>query len=379
MRKVEKIIQTLDVEGNCLGVYSDGEFYFNEFSNQISDKNLCWKHSPVFEKDEENTYLSLYDASTPLLQYSANPGSLRACDDLMRAQKKAAVTAKLDFSELCFYDIIPDHLLKNWFALRESAMKRLNQEVQRPSDYDILHKIHVLIENISKQKLMVAQSVNYVKYDMFSSATGRLATSRGSYPILNISKKEREMITPQNDMFLELDINGAEIRTLLAFSGVEQPTEDIHLWNMKEQPPWLTRKEAKEQFFAWLYNPKAENKIYEKHYNKDAYLQHFDGSTISTPFGRSLAVDDRRALNYLLQSTTSDIVLENSYKIMKRLKGLKSFVAFTMHDSVVLDFSREEHHLVSEIQQIFEENLFGRFLSTISIGKNFGNLKEISI
>ena len=237
MRKVEKIIQTLDVEGNCLGVYSDGEFYFNEFSNQISDKNLCWKHSPVFEKDEENTYLSLYDASTPLLQYSANPGSLRACDDLMRAQKKAAVTAKLDFSELCFYDIIPDHLLKNWFALRESAMKRLNQEVQRPSDYDILHKIHVLIENISKQKLMVAQSVNYVKYDMFSSATGRLATSRGSYPILNISKKEREMITPQNDMFLELDINGAEIRTLLAFSGVEQPTEDIHLWNMKEQPP----------------------------------------------------------------------------------------------------------------------------------------------
>jgi hypothetical protein len=180
-------------------------------------------------------------------------------------------------------------------------------------------------------------------------------------------------------MFLELDINGAEIRTLLAFSGIEQPTEDIHLWNMKEQPPWLTRRETKEQFFAWLYNPKAENKIYEKYYNKDVYLQHFDGSTVSTPFGRSLAVDDRRALNYLLQSTTSDIVLANSYKIMKRLKGLKSFVAFTMHDSVVLDFSKEEHGIVSEIQQIFEDNMFGSFLSTISIGKNFGNLKEISI
>ena len=297
----------------------------------------------------------------------------------MASQKQAAKIAKVDISEMCFFDIIPDHLLAKWFSLREQAMINVIKTEKRPEDYSILHKIHVLISNISKQKIIVSGVPHKIKYDMFSSATGRLATSRGSYPILNISKEERSSITPQNDMFLELDVNGAEIRTLLAFSGVEQPTGDIHSWNMSSLPPWITRREAKENFFAWLYNPKAENPDYEKFYKKDIYIKHFDGDSVVTPFGRKLKVDKRKALNYLLQSTTSDIVLENAYKIMKKLRGNKSFVAFTMHDSVVLDFAKEDYMLVKEIKQTFEKNMFGKFLSTISIGKDFGNLKEISI
>ena len=50
-----------------------------------------------------------------------------------------------------------------------------------------------------------------------------------------------------------------------------------------------------------------------------------------------------------------------------------------MHDSVVLDFSKEEHHLVQEIKNLFETNMFGSFLSTVNIGKNYGNLKEVKI
>ena len=56
----------------------------------------------------------------------------------------------------------------------------------------------------------------------------------------------------------------------------------------------------------------------------------------------------------------------------------KEFFIF-LDNFVVLDFSKEDHHLVPEIKKMFEENLLGSFLSTISIGKNFGNLKEISI
>jgi len=258
-------------------------------------------------------------------------------------------------------------------------MQSVLQNISKPDDYDILHKIHVLVSDISSRTLTVSGLEQKVKYNMFSSATGRLATGRDSYPILNIHKSERSSITPKNDLFLELDLNGAEIRTLLGFSGVKQPSEDIHLWNMKELPPWIERSEAKEKFFAWLYNPKAENGIYEKFYNKKAYLEHFNGEIVKTPFGRELPVDERKALNYLLQSTTSDIVLDNSYKIMKLLKDRRSNIAFTMHDSVVLDFAKEDHHMVKEIKDLFENNLFGKFLSTVNIGKNFGNLKEINI
>ena len=64
---------------------------------------------------------------------------------------------------------------------------------------------------------------------------------------------------------------------------------------------------------------------------------------------------------------------------MKFLRDKKSFVAFTMHDSVVLDFCKHEHHLVKEIKDIFENNMFGKFLSTVSIGRNYGELKEIEV
>ena len=269
--------------------------------------------------------------------------------------------------------------MRQWLLLRERAMINVQSSVAKPNDYDILHKIHTLVTNISNQSVLVNNVPETVKYDIFSSVTGRLATERGSFPILNISKEERESITPHNDMFLELDLNGAEIRTLLALSGKKQPNHDIHEYNKEVLAGGSTRKEAKTRFFAWLYNPEAIDKALEKLYNKEIYRNFYEEEDITTPFGRKIRVDERKALNYLTQSTTSDIVLENAYKIMHFLQNKKSFVAFTMHDSVVLDFCKEEHDLVGEIKDIFETNMFGRFLSTISIGKNYGTLKEINI
>ena len=173
-------------------------------------------------------------------------------------------------------------------------------------------------------------------------------------------------------------MNGAEIRTLLSLCGKGQPDYDIHEFNKNIAVQDLeTRQEVKARFFAWLYNPDARDYSLEKLYDKSIYKKYYKNGYIETPFGRKLEVEERKALNYLTQSTTSDIVLESAYKIMKFLKDKKSFIAFTMHDSVVLDFAREEHHLVQEIKDIFETNMFGRFLSTVSIGKDYGSLKEI--
>jgi hypothetical protein len=379
MKQEERIIQALSVEENCIGIYADSQLYFKNFSEILENSNLAWKHSSLFEKDSEYTYLSLYLNSQALDEYSNDALYMKEVSKALESQKKAAVTAKIDLSSLCFYDLVPGHLINKWFSLRESAMRNVIKAIPRPSDYGILHKIHVLTSEVANQTITASGEERRVRYDMFSSATGRLATKKGSFPILSLSKGDRSTVKPKNDMYLELDLNGAEIRTLLAFSGVAQPQEDIHSWNMKQIAPWASREEAKEQFFAWLYNPKSEHEIYDKIYNKKAYLEHFDGQSVKTPFGRKLAVDERRALNYLLQSTTSDIVLSNTYDIMKLLRGKKSFVAFTMHDSVVLDYAREDSSLVEEIKDIFETNLFGRFLSNVSIGKDFGEMKKVTI
>lgn len=379
MNQEERIIQALNIENNCVGIFTEGQIYFEGFSQVLRESNFAWKHSPILQEDAKYTYLSLYLRSESLEGYSSDPIYMKSVAEAIESQKKAALTAKIDLASLCFYDLLPDHLLNRWLTLRESAMKGISKEIDRPSDYDILHKIHVLTSEIANQDIEVSGNVERVMYDMFSSATGRLATKKGSFPVLNLHKNERSNIKPKNDLYLELDLNGAEIRTLLAFSGVEQPKEDIHSWNTKQIEPWISREQAKEQFFAWLYNPKSEHEVYDRIYNKKAYLEHFVNDSIQTPFGRRLSVDERRALNYLLQSTTSDIVLSNAYDIMKLLRGKRSFIAFTMHDSVVLDFAREDSCLVEEIKNIFETNLFGRFLSNVSIGKNFGEMRKVTI
>ena len=374
-----KVLQTLDIEHNCVGVYYKSQFIFQDIDKVTQLGSLSWKHSSILD-DSRYTYLYLLLKGSNIYEYSDDPETLRSCEQLLESQKQAAITSKIDLSDMCFFDVVPDHLMNKWFSLRQSALNNIARSVKKPNDYDILHKIHVLTTLISRQPISVSGKDERIKYDMLSSATGRLATTRGSFPILNISKQDRSLIVPKNDMFLELDLNGAEIRTLLSFCGREQPGYDIHEFNRKVAADDLkTRQEVKARFFAWLYNPEAKDYNLEKLYDKEIYKKHYKNGYIETPFGRKLRVDERRALNYLTQSTTSDIVLENAYKIMKLLKNRKSFVAFTMHDSVVLDFSKEEHHLVRQIKDIFETNMFGSFLSTINIGKNYGNLKEIKI
>ena len=100
---------------------------------------------------------------------------------------------------------------------------------------------------------------------------------------------------------------------------------------------------------------------------------------LTTPFGRKLAVEERKAQNYLLQSTTSDQVLENAYNIQKMLKGKKSTIAFTLHDSIILDISKEDAIMLRDIKKQFEKTRWGNFMSTCKIGKTFGSLKELKL
>ena len=92
-----------------------------------------------------------------------------------------------------------------------------------------------------------------------------------------------------------------------------------------------------------------------------------------------MVVEERKAQNYLLQSTTSDQVLENAYKIQKMLRGKKSTIAFTLHDSIILDMSQEDAIMLRDIKSQFEQTRWGSFISTCKIGKNFGNLKELEV
>ena len=102
----------------------------------------------------------------------------------------------------------------------------------------------------------------------------------------------RSILKPNNDFFVELDFNAAELRTMLALAGVEQPEIDIHEWNAENVfNGQMDREEVKKRTFAWLYNPQSQDMALSKKYNRDLVVQKYSTqSQVTTFFDRTIAV-----------------------------------------------------------------------------------------
>jgi len=165
----------------------------------------------------------------------------------------------------------------------------------------------------------------------------------------------------------------------LGLSGLEQPKGDIHAWNVENvYKSTITRDEAKKRIFAWLYNLESKDLLSNTAYNRDNILEkYFDGEHIYNPFGRKIKCDRFHAINFLIQSTASDIFLRRAIEINKLLKGKKTKISGLIHDSMLIDFAKEDKHLISDLVNVFQDTNFGSFKVNKSIGLNFGNMMEI--
>ena len=195
---------------------------------------------------------------------------------------------------------------------------------------------------------------------------------------MNINKEYRSIVRPKNDYFLELDFNAAEVRTLLSLAGSKQPHIDIHAWNLAQGmgESVESREDAKKAFFSWLYDEKKINNNLEEIYHRNQVREsHFKGNKVTTPFGNTMEADHHHALSYLIQGTTAEMVLRQAIKIDEFLKEHKSFISFTIHDSVIVDMPADETHLARKLVSIFGDTELGHFLVNSSVGSDFGNMR----
>ncbi len=64
--------------------------------------------------------------------------------------------------------------------------------------------------------------------------------------------------------------------------------------------------------------------------------------------------------------------------IHDKLKVRNSHIAFCIHDSLVIDFAREDRDIISDIVEEFSSTSLGSFKTNVSVGKNFGDMKELT-
>ena len=388
--------QTLDDKTECVGVYAEGKLEFDSIPQGLT---RTWKYTGSIT-DPSVEYAWLYANGARLEQVCPEDlqERLTAAQKRFRAYRKSFEIGKIDLREHCFFDLVPESFLMEFCEIKNQVTEHVFENYEKPLNYNLLsdfekllHKIRyqnlnlnkegcrqLYVSSVGRRKANELMKNNYfIDYNLFGTVTGRLTTRPKSFPILTLKKEFRKLIKPHNDWLISLDYNGAEVRTLLHLSGHQQPKVDIHEWNVKHLfDNEVDRDTAKTLFFGWLYNPESDA-IQTKYYNREKVLDKwYDGGYINTPFKRKIKVDERRALNYLIQSTTSDRVLERAVKIDEFLQNKKSFISHIVHDEIVIDLSDEDRDELPWIKQIFEND---NFMANVQAGKNYLELEELKI
>lgn len=391
------IFLSLDDKGECVGTYCNGELHFNSQLPPTFSKT--WKYYP-FLNNYKIDYANLYVSGRELDEVC--PDMYR--DDWTTLNNKAKafirsfVEAKVSLKENCFYDLIPKQFLIDYSQIKCDIVQYIFNNIKKPENYEFILQLEKLITHIKYKKLNLDKDMlrddlsdprtlqfykkldsmnTQIEYSQFSSRTGRLTTAENSFPILQLKKDYRKIIKPNGDFFLELDYNAAEVRTFLSLSGKEQPHEDIHEWN-KKAFGFASRDEAKKEFIAWLYGARsAHDKYFRKIYDTAAIKNYWDGKYIKNIFGRIIESDDFHTINYVVQSTTADLVLRQALKINDILKSTQSEIAFIIHDSIIIDMKKQDKSKINSIINAYCDTQLGKYRCSAKIGANFGEMKKI--
>ena len=392
--------QTLDDKGECVGVYKDGELYFNDLPQGME---RTWKYAEYLEESDVE-YASLYGGNRSLNDIC--PAFLIddwvAVEDKLKAYYRSFVLAKVNMDENCFFDLVPRTFLLEYCEIRNKITQYVFENYEKPQNYDFMvdltkvlarirhQKLNIDVSSLSKQAHLAkfrkamkkfSQIDSYCRYNINGTKTGRLTTQKNSFPIMTMDKDFRSIVKPTNDWFVELDFNAAEVRTLMALGGSDVPLEDIHDWNVRNLfNAGVTREEAKQKFFSWLYDENKTSPRLSKYYDRDKVREmYWDGQVVKTMFGREIEADRSHALNYIIQSTTADLVLRQVVKIHDMLRDKKSFIAFTIHDNIVLDMTDEERYNIPMMIEEFSNTELGKFLVNVKAGKDFGSLRTLNL
>jgi len=399
------IFQIIDQKQHCKNIYSN-----NQILSQYDYKDFTgtWSyHSSLEDNINDIEYACLYVDVRSIEECC--PEKLKnqwnTIKDKHNAYIKSFKEAKVESQDHCFYDLVPESFVIDYFQIKSQITEHVLNNYEKPENYDFLVELSKLIEDIRNNKLNINPDAiknelhqlktrsfhskmfscgSSIDYNIFGTSTGRLTTKKNSFPILTMNKDYRCVIEPKNDWFIELDFNAAELRCLLALNNERQPEEDMHDWHggilNRLFDHEMNRDEIKRKIFGWLYGPPTVSlgiPEIERYYNKQkAINKYWNGETVTNPFGRIIPADEYHALNAIIQSTTSDVFLRRAIAVNKLLKNRKSLTTALIHDSMVLDFAKEDKDILKDLITEFGNTDMGLFKTNVSLGTNFGNMRR---
>ena len=391
------LFQTFDDKENCFLVYKEAKFHQKITPNCTH----TWSYASYL-RDEDIEYASLYSLGSSLRDLCKEEQKEEY--DKLESKIKAVITscyqASLDLNTMCVYEVVPKHLLAKWAEMKNKICTDVFKNIVKPDNYEQLLKLKKVTSDIKQRRLnldlskiiqitvqdkntykLITENRPYIDYDMAKTVTGRLSTKKGSFPVMTLARKYRNILIPNNDWLFEMDFNACELRVALALLGYDQPEEDLHDWNLNNVfQRSKSRDNAKKRIFSWLYNPNSDDEAISKVYDREKLKTlYYKDNKVTTPFGRVIECDEDHAVNYLVQSTAADLVFEQMYKVWEYLRDKKSFIKFCNHDSVMIDLHTKQEYEFNEIKELFSNTRFGKFKVNCLGGKNWAEMKDLYI
>lgn len=352
-----------------------------------------------YENCDIRNFGEVYAANDNLKEVVASFGNDSICDEFSSRLKRIEAYLKIYYG-VDRAVVLKDTPIRGEILAYYGAFNKLLDKIFRRSqkqNYKFMRETRRFIETIAQRSLNIDRSnlkpgdypVNKIVYNMYKSSTGRFITKPNSFPILNIAREKRGIIRPTNRIFAMIDQRAADFRTFLyVFADDRRPYEDVA--DLYEGVAGDSRDDKKKNVFRQIYGKNSEGMLAEFDVFRKIYNMIFketDDSLIllSPMFKRELVIKkneeniDNLLISHLIQSLTSDVTLDACFKIEEVLKNTQSFIAFTIHDAIVLDLTIDDYYNhFADIKKVVEDTRLGRYFWKSYLGYNFGDMQNES-
>ena len=68
---------------------------------------------------------------------------------------RSSELARIDLSDVCFYDLVPERFLLEYYSTRNKITKHVSETYDRPKNYDFLVSLSSVMHDIRYRKLNV--------------------------------------------------------------------------------------------------------------------------------------------------------------------------------------------------------------------------------
>lgn len=255
-------------------------------------------------------------------------------------------------------------------------------------------------EEIFEKDLTDKSGLSYSNYNLYTQ-TGRPSNAYKGVNYAALDEDQRPVFQSrfENGKMLNVDYDAFHLRIVSALTGYDAPKGSFHehlgkLYFGEDELSEEDYKEAKKFTFQFLYNPKGIPDellqlqffssvkelteriwdIYQTHgvISTAKHKRQITGSNIEN-------FNPAKALNYVLQATSTEVVMEKAKKCMDHIsrQGYNTKLVLYLYDSLLFDLHPDDPNtIVEELEGIMEDE---HLTVNSEIGDRFGKLEEIHI